>query len=136
MNLPLRELVRTRAASRCEYCQLPSQYAELPFEIDHIIAQKHHGRTLESNLVLSWFYCNSYKGPNIAGVDPESGKTTPLFHPRQDDWSEHFRWLEAELIGLSPEARATIDVLQINKLDAIRVRTSLIAEGVFPPLER
>jgi hypothetical protein len=28
------------------------------------------GRGEAANLALSCFYCNSFKGPNIAGVDP------------------------------------------------------------------
>lgn len=32
--------VRDRAAGRCEYCLFPESASELPFHIDHIIAQK------------------------------------------------------------------------------------------------
>lgn len=36
--------VRRRAAGRCEYCLFPESASELPFHIDHIIAEKHGGR--------------------------------------------------------------------------------------------
>ena len=77
-------IVRNRGAGRCEYCHLPESVAELPFQLDHIIALKHLGLTDESNLALACYHCNSAKGPNIAGVDPVSGCITSLFHPRQD----------------------------------------------------
>ena len=54
---------------RCEYCQLPAEYTDAPFQVDHVIAEKHHGPTVEENLAWSCFYCNSFKGPNISGRD-------------------------------------------------------------------
>jgi hypothetical protein len=33
MDTALRELVRSRAGSRCEYCHLPEQFSELHFHI-------------------------------------------------------------------------------------------------------
>lgn len=132
MNRDLEELVWQRAAHRCEYCRFPHACAELPFEVDHIIARKHRGETASDNLALTCFYCNSYKGPNIAGIDPETDATTPLFHPRRDAWVDHFRWNGPELVGMTAIGRTTIDVLRINHPDALAVRASLIEEGVFP----
>lgn len=133
MNRELQELVWERADRCCEYCQFPAEFAVLPFEVDHIVAKKHHGQTIAANLALACFYCNSYKGPNPAGFDPDTSQLTPLFHPRQVSWSEHFRWNGPELVGLTAVGRTTIDVLRVNHIDAVRVRASLIAEGVFPP---
>lgn len=132
MNRELEELVWERAERRCEYCRFPSEFAELPFEVDHIIAKKHRGETVADNLALTCFYCNSYKGPNIAGMDAVEGVHTPLFHPRIDVWSDHFRWDGPELLGLTAVGRTTIDVLRINHPDAVAVRAALIDEGVFP----
>ncbi|WP_390845292.1 HNH endonuclease [Anatilimnocola floriformis] len=131
MTVPsvLARLVRDRAGSRCEYCQFPQAFSSIPFEIDHVIARKHHGLTEAENLALSCFFCNSAKGPNIAGVDPESGAIVPLYHPRRESWSVHFRWKGAELIGLTPAGRATIDVLSINEPNFLILRESLLAEG-------
>jgi hypothetical protein len=99
---------------------------------DHIIAQKHRGLTVAENLALSCFYCNSFKGPNIAGIDPETGVLTRLFHPRQDRWADHFRWQGAILIGQTAVGRTTIEVLEINAADCVELRQSLIQEGRFP----
>ncbi len=57
MSASLVSLVRKRARERCEYCELPQSFSSIPFEIDHIIAQKHGGLTEEDNLALSCFYC-------------------------------------------------------------------------------
>ena len=61
MNADLTNLVRRRAAGRCEYCRLPQLAASVPFEVDHVIARKHRGRTLASNLALACWYCNSFR---------------------------------------------------------------------------
>ncbi|MBM3880567.1 MAG: HNH endonuclease [Verrucomicrobia bacterium] len=64
----------------------------MPFELDHIIAEKHGGQTTSENLALACCYCNRFKGPNLSGVDPLSGEGLRLYHPRLDLWSEHFSW--------------------------------------------
>jgi len=97
MDERLHQLIWTRAKGHCEYCQLSQDYDLFPFQIDHIIAQKHHGLTEESNLGLSCFNCNIHKGSNIAGMDSQTGGITRLFHPRTDQWEEHFEWNAATL---------------------------------------
>lgn len=125
----LERLVVERARGHCEYCRFPASAAELPFEIDHIIAEKHRGQTVAENLAWACFSCNSYNGPNIAGVDPVTSEITRLYHPRDDVWAAHFEWSGAWLRGLSPIGRTTIAVLEINDSDAVAVRESLLGEG-------
>ncbi|NUQ64986.1 MAG: hypothetical protein HUU20_21185 [Pirellulales bacterium] len=67
---------------------MPPDADPLPFCINHIIAQKHHGPTEPFTLALACYNCNSFKGPNIAGIDPETGRLTRLFNPRVDVWSQ------------------------------------------------
>ena len=131
MNRHLLRQVRERAGDRCEYCQMPRTCDPLPFQIDHIIAQQHDGATILENLAWSCLHCNKHKGPNVAGVDPASEQVVPLFHPRHQQWSRHFRWDEAMLIGLTKTGRATIRVLAINEPDAVAFRADLIEEGVY-----
>ena len=126
----LREAVRRRADGRCEYCRLPESHSALPFELEHIIAEKHGGKTVLNNLAYACRYCNAYKGPNIAGIDPKSGAVVPLFDPRRDRWRLHFRWKGPELVGLTPTARATVEVLRINHPEMVALRRSLMNEGV------
>ena len=78
-------------------------------------------------------FCNRHKGPNVAGVDPKTGKIVPLFHPRRHKWLRHFRWAGAVLIGRTPNGRATVIALKINLEHRIDLRQGLIDEGVFPP---
>jgi hypothetical protein len=133
MESALKQLVRQRADGRCEYCQIPSEYDCLTFQVDHVIAAKHGGIDDPDNLALACWSCNVRKGPNIAGVDPTNDQVVPLFHPRRQVWAEHFRWAGAELHGLTPEGRATIQVLGINLSHRVALRASLIEEGAIPP---
>ena len=126
MDEALRQLVRQRAADRCEYCRLPAEYTDAPFQVDHVIAEKHHGPTVEENLAWSCFYCNSFKGPNIAGRDERTEAIVRLFHPRSDVWTEHFQWAGPVLTALTDVGRATIDVLRINDPDALEFRRLLL----------
>jgi 5-methylcytosine-specific restriction endonuclease McrA len=57
MDPDLRSLVLHRANGICEYCHMPAQYDPAGFEIDHIIAEKHHGPTVPENLALACFPC-------------------------------------------------------------------------------
>jgi hypothetical protein len=131
MDDELLELVWDRANSSCEYCLLPQECSHLTFEVDHIIATCHGGLTRGSNLALTCFYCNRYKGPNIAGIDPISRKLSPLFHARRHKWQRHFRYDGPVLVGLTRVGRATIAVLHINDPDAIALREALIESGLW-----
>ena len=131
MDRDLEKLVWSRAGAVCEYCQMPAQFDDLPFEIDHVLAIAHGGKTVTGNLALSCFPCNRFKGPNLAGLDPKTSRLARLFHPRRHAWPRHFRWEGAILIGLTPIGRTTIRVLHINDLLRVRLRTQLITEGVL-----
>ena len=130
MDESLRHFVWQRANNSCEYCRVPQQFDILPFQIDHVIAEKHHGLTAEDNLALCCYGCNAYKGPNIAGIDPKTGQLTRLFHPRKDEWDVHFEWVGPMLAGRTEVGRTTIDVLKINFPDRLEHRMLLIASGV------
>ena|SRR6516225_10075209 len=131
-----RKRVWERAHGCCEYCLLPQAFSTLPHEIDHIRARKHHGRATLSNLCLACAACNAFKGPNVAGYDPDTGELVPLFDPRNDKWSTHFTWSGARLVGTTPVGRSTIDVLRINASERVQHRAMLMALGVFPPKRR
>ena len=104
-------------------------------EVDHIIAKKHGGPSVLGNLALACFPCNNHKGPNIAGLDPRTGRMTALFNPRRHRWPRHFRWRGPMLVGRTPIGRATVNVLEINRPDRLLLRAALIHEGEFPPPE-
>lgn len=56
MDGRLEQLVWDRANRCCEYCQLPAEVAETPFQIEHIVARKHGGQTSAENLALACLY--------------------------------------------------------------------------------
>ncbi len=125
--------VRRRAVNCCEYCLLPQALSSTFHQIDHIIAEQHGGKTEAHNLALACLACNHHKGPNLAGIDPKTGKRAWLFNPRLHNWNHHFRWSGAVLVGRTPIGRATVQVLAINLPHRIAQRAALIAEGEFPP---
>ena len=125
--------VRRRAGNCCEYCRFPQAFSSTFHQIDHIVAEQHGGLTILTNLALACFACNHHKGPNLAGLDPKTGKRAWLYNPRRQKWRRHFRWNGPVLIGRTPVGRATIAVLAINSPHRMAQRAALIEEGVFPP---
>ncbi len=112
---------------------MPQEHDDTTFEIDHIIASSHGGPTRASNLCLACFSCNSFKGSNLAGIDPKTKKIVPLFNPRRQSWARHFRWDGPRLVGRTSFGRATVATLRINLDHRVAHRQELIDEGVFPP---
>jgi len=128
----LREFVLKRANGCCEYCRIPQSAGTVTFHMEHIIAQSHGGLTNENNLALSCPACNHRKGPNIAAADPATGEPTFLYHPRRDQWSEHFNLNGALIEGQTPEGRATEFVLHFNEQTRIEQRKILILLNKYP----
>lgn len=127
MNKAVRSRVRSRAHGRCEYCLLPETAVNVPFHIEHIRARQHGGSDEPSNLALACDRCNLAKGPNLTGVDPESGEVVALFHPRREAWSDHFRLDGSQVVGLTPGGRASVQLLQMNTPRRVRMRRKLMA---------
>jgi 5-methylcytosine-specific restriction endonuclease McrA len=50
------------------------EFDELPSQVEHIIPRKHHGGDDMGNLALACFACNNHKGPNLSGVDAQTGQ--------------------------------------------------------------
>lgn len=130
----LEKRIRDRAGGLREYCHVPEALPRLKFAVDHIWARQHGGRTKYDNLALACGFCNRHKGPNVAGVDPRTGRLAPLFNPRSQRWSQHFRRRGPRVVGLTPVGRATIAVLAMNHPNQVAVRRELIGEGRFPPV--
>ena len=64
-----------------EYCLISEAVSFAKHQIDHVIAEKHGGQTVEENLALSCTLCNKYKGSDIASIDNKTGEIFPLFNP-------------------------------------------------------
>ena len=119
---PLRKEVALRAEKRCEYCGISEDHTFALHHVDHIIALKHGGTNALDNLALCCVLCNRRKSADLSSVDPESGTVVVLFHPRRDNWGEHFALSAGELVGLTPSGRATIKLLRMNTPDRLKER--------------
>ena len=123
MDAATREFVRRRADSRCEYCGLSQQTASfVPFHIEHVVARQHRGSDELDNLALACFHCNAHKGTNLTSIDSESGQLVPLFHPRHDNWAEHFQVSGALIVGITSTGRVTVELLQMNAASRQEIR--------------
>jgi hypothetical protein len=134
LSASLRQLVTQRAKGACEYCLIHQTFSIYSHEVDHVIALKHGGQSNEENLVLACLPCNRYKGSDLTSIDPLTGEITPLFNPRIQIWSEHFRLKGGSIVGLTTIGRTTIFLLRINEISRLQLRQSLADGGLYPDL--
>ncbi len=128
----LRREVAIRAGYRCEYCRRPEVDSFIRYQSDHIISRKHGGRTELSNLAHTCPICNNAKGSDLATILDDEEKLIRLFHPRKDNWFDHFEVHEGEILHKTEIGEATIKLLKLNDIDRILERVDLIAAGLFP----
>src|SRR5262245_49914209 len=89
----VRELVRARAAHRCENCQLhEDDWPSFSFHVENILPKKHGGTDDPRLLAWSCLACNLAKSSNLSGLDPATGRIAVLFYPWRQHWHKHFRW--------------------------------------------
>jgi hypothetical protein len=126
MDAATQRVVRSRANNRCEYCQLTQDAAPfLTFHIEHIQAKQHiHDESLD-NLALACPDCNRYKGPNLATLDPQTREVTLLFHPRKDNWNDHFEFEGFFIRGITPIGIATERLLKFNLEERVELRAEI-----------
>jgi hypothetical protein len=129
MDATTRDLVRRRAGERCEYCRLHQEHGELIHHVEHIVARQHGGSDGPDNLALACHRCNLRKGPNLTGIDPQTRRPAPLFHPRRHRWSEHFNFEGVLIHGISATGRATVQVLAMNDARRLEVRREILKHG-------
>lgn len=129
----LRQLVIQRAANRCEYCGISQVGQVATFHIDHIVPSVAGGATSADNLALACVSCSLRKGARQRISDPVTSQEVKVFHPRQQNWKEHFSWDGVEVVGITPTGRATVRALDLNRptMSAIRAEEELL--GRHPP---
>ncbi|WP_233154122.1 hypothetical protein [Scytonema sp. HK-05] len=76
-------------------------------------------------LAFTCWRCNRHKGTDLGSFDPQTGEFSFLFHPRKQQWSEHFVCENASILGLTPEGRTTIILLQFNSDERLAERQRL-----------
>jgi hypothetical protein len=141
----MRKLVAKRAECRCEYCRIYEADGFIKFQIEHIISIKHGGKTITENLAYSCPICNSNKGTDLATI-LEDGSIIRIFHPRKDDWFEHFEVISSEIVAKTNVGAATIKLLELNTINRVierfdcsrfvsliiyRIRRSVISKPKF-----
>lgn len=133
----LRRRILADANGRCAYCRSPTAVTGARHVIDHIIPEAAGGETTWDNLCVACHACNEFKGVQTEAEDTFTGEYTLLFNPRQQQWSEHFRWSGdgSQIIGLTPVGRATIIALQMNHPDIVEARRRWARVGWHPPHE-
>ncbi len=129
----LRRLAVRRAGNRCEYCLLSQVGQEATFHIDHIVAEANGGKAVSENLAMACVSCSLRKEARQSGVDLETGKRVPLFHPRRDHWDEHFRLHGVEVEGTTAIGRVTVAVLRLNRPSILVIRHEESLRERFPP---
>jgi hypothetical protein len=122
-----------RAGNRCEYCRLSQVGQEASFHVDHVIPVVRQGPTAIENLALACVSCSLRKGARLTAEDPNTQTEVPLFNPRTESWSGHFRWEGVSVVGLTPSGRATVLALDMNRAIILAIREEEVARGRHPP---
>jgi len=131
----LRRQVVEGANGVCEYCGNQQKLGIGTFQIDHIYPQALGGSTTLDNLALACPACNMTKFMQVKAIDPQTEQCVALFHPRRQQWTQHFQWSEdySRIIGRTICGRATVEALQMNRERMVRLRRYWRALGLHPP---
>jgi len=123
------------AGGLCGYCRSSEEITGAPLEIEHMMPEALGGPTHRDNLWAACRQCNALKGDQIEAIDPVTATLVPLFNPRRQAWAEHFAWVEggARVVGRTPEGRATVAALALNRPLLVRARQRWITAGWHPP---
>lgn len=123
------------AQGYCEYCVVPADYSTDFFNFDHIQPTSQNGTSELGNLARTCGICNGYKHDKTKSIDPLTKQVCRLYHPRQDNWKDHFEWSKdgLRIIGKTDIGRATADLLQVNHKSNMNLRKLLKLVGLHPP---
>jgi hypothetical protein len=132
-----RRIVEDRAGHICEYCLIHEDDTFFGCEVDHIISEKHGGATTLENLAYACMLCNRAKGSDIGSVEPASanGAYHRFYHPRREQWWEHFVLDEFDGITILPRTdigTVTQRILRLNAEGRLQEREALRLAGRYP----
>jgi len=125
-------VVEARAGGRCEYCRMAQSLQGTTFHVEHIVPRSRGGDSSVENLAWCCPSCNLHKATRLEATDPITRSTVRLFHPRRDEWVEHFEWSGYEIVGRSPIGRATVQLLDLNDSRRLLIRRAEEMLGLFP----
>jgi hypothetical protein len=129
----VRRVVNQRALERCEYCGLSQARQEATYHLDHIVPVTAGGQTTAENLALACVSCSLRKAARQTVIDPQTGEEVPIYHPRRERWSVHFRWEGVRVIGQTATRRATVAALDMNRPLMLAIRQEEANLGRHPP---
>ena len=117
ISVDLRSQIEQADRDRCCYCLTQAVNSGIPLSVDHILPQVRGGATTFENVCLACRPCNEFKSAVTQAIDPLTGELVPLFHPRQQCWTDHFAWSEdgSRVEGKTAVGRATVLALQMNR---------------------
>lgn len=135
LSADLRGLLIEADDRHCAYCATTEANTGQPMTVDHILPHTLGGETAFENLCFACRRCNEFKGSITRAEDPLTGKAVALFHPRQQNWADHFEWDETGtlLIGSTAVGRATIVALNMNNPVIVDARRRWVSVGWHPP---
>jgi HNH endonuclease len=131
---PYYTAIAQRANHRCEYCKAPEVVFNFPFEVEHIVPLSRQGSNDQANLALACRSCNLRKGNRISGMSSRANAEVRFFHPRDEQWSEHFQVnLETgEIVGITSIGEVTTEYLEMNSQAQVAARKLWLRLGLFP----
>jgi hypothetical protein len=100
--------------------------------VDHIIAEKHGGKTNFENLAVACTNCNRAKGSDLGTL--VNGVLVRFFNPRSDTWAEHFSLAHDRItiVATSEIGHATTKILGMNTTDRLLEREILSEAKRYP----
>lgn len=128
----LRRLVIRRALGVCEYCLIHQDDAHFTYQVDHIISRKHRGPTTSANLALACLRCNVAKGSDVGAFVGRPPQLIRFYHPRKDQWADHFRLRGVRIVPLTEIGEATVQLFDLNGSDRLLLRRALAKARRYP----
>jgi len=127
LSADIKRAVIERANSCCEYCGTPSRYGSDPLSVEHVVPRTRGGSDDADNLAAACQGCNNSKYVATHAADPATGNIVPLYHPRRDNWTDHFAWNEdlTIMLGRTATGRATVERLRLNRPGVVNLRRVL-----------
>jgi hypothetical protein len=128
----IKRQVRERARLYCEYCHTCEENSGQTLYVDHIDPGGGDGL---DNLCLSCWNCNTSKSNAVEAFDPQTETNALLFNPRQQIWTEHFRWIDngSRIDGITATGRATGARFKMNRPQIVTARQRWKLAGFHPP---
>jgi len=120
---------------RCVYCQTTQFSSGYPMVVDHIIPSSKGGATVFENLCFACHRCNEFKGSTTEVEDSLTESIVALFHPRRQQWADHFAWdaTGIRVEGLTAIGRVTVIALKMNNEVILTARQNWVVAGWHPP---